>query len=154
MSYEDLLEEADHTGLIVKEKPLLNNDGRINGNKIAIRQDIPTLAKKADVLAEELGHYHTSVGHIIDQQSADDIKQERRARLWAYNKQIGLSGIVSAYKAHCTNANEIADYLNVSEDFLLEALECYRQIYGRSESIDNYVVQFEPFLQVYEYFVV
>ena len=53
MNYEDLLIEADRAGLIVKEKPLLLSDGRIKGRKIAIRKDIPTLRKKADVLAEE-----------------------------------------------------------------------------------------------------
>ena len=49
MSYEDLLKEADAAGLIVKEKPLPLSDGRIKGRRIAIRQNIPTLRKKADV---------------------------------------------------------------------------------------------------------
>lgn len=69
MNYEDLLIEADRAGLIVKEKPLLLSDGRIKGQKIAIRKDIPTLRKKADVLAEELGHYYTTTGRIIEQDS-------------------------------------------------------------------------------------
>lgn len=151
MSYDDLLIEADKAGLTVKEKPLPLSDGRIKGSKIAIRQDIPTLAKKADVLAEELGHYYTSVGRIIEQQNINEIKQEQTARLWAYNKRIGLWGIINAYKAHCTSTYEIADYLDVSEDFLAEALERYRQVYGRGIMVDNYMVHFEPTLQVYEY---
>ena len=32
MSYEEFLEEADAVGLVVNEKPLLNNDGRIKGD--------------------------------------------------------------------------------------------------------------------------
>lgn len=32
MSYEELLEEADAAGLVAKEMPLLNNDGRIKGD--------------------------------------------------------------------------------------------------------------------------
>ena len=59
MTYEELLIEADSEGLIVREKPLAGSDGRIKGKRIAIRKNIPTLAKKADVLAEEMGHYHT-----------------------------------------------------------------------------------------------
>ena len=66
MTYEELLIEADSEGLIVREKPLAGSDGRIKGKRIAIRKNIPTLAKKADVLAEEMGHYHTGVGRIID----------------------------------------------------------------------------------------
>ncbi len=52
MSYEELLEATSQEELIVKEKPLLNNDGRLKRKRLAIRQDIPTTSKKADVLAE------------------------------------------------------------------------------------------------------
>lgn len=152
MGYEDLLLEADNTGLIVKEKPLPLSDGRINGKRIAIRKDIPTLTKKADVLAEELGHYHTTVGRIVEQNTVNDRKQERRARLWAYNKRIGLLGIIKAYKAHCHTIYEIAECLDVSEAFLSDALECYRQIYGQGISIGDYYIRFEPYLQIFEYF--
>ena len=69
MTYDELLIEADKEGLLVKELPLQSGDGRCRGRRIAIRQDIPTLKKKADVLAEEMGHYHTTVGRIIEQDS-------------------------------------------------------------------------------------
>ncbi|MBS6956549.1 MAG: hypothetical protein KH230_25400 [Enterocloster asparagiformis] len=148
MGYEDLLEEAKNAGIIVKEKPLPLSDGRICGMRIAIRQDIPTLKKKADVLAEELGHYYTTVGDIIDQDSAESRKQERIARLWAFNKRIALEGIIQAFEHHCENQYEVAEYLDVSEDTLAEALEYYRQIYGTGVWIENYHIQFEPYLQV------
>lgn len=152
MTYEELLIEADSEGLLVREKPLVSSDGRIKGKRIAIRSDIPTLAKKADVLAEEMGHYHTGVGNILKQDTINARKQERTARLWSYNKRIGLTGILNSFQNHCTNRYEIAEYLGVSEDTLTDALECYRQIYGRGVMVDNYFIQFEPVLQVYEYF--
>lgn len=150
MNYEDLLIEADRAGLIVKEKPLLLSDGRIKGRKIAIRKDIPTLRKKADVLAEELGHYYTTAGRIVEQQSVSDRKQERAARLWAYNRRIGLSGIIQGYRQHCRNLHELAECLEVSEDFLKEALECYREKYGCYTELDGYLIMFEPYLAVIE----
>ena len=152
MEYEELLLEAERAGLLVKEKCLPLSDGRIKGKRIAIRRDIPTLTKMADVLAEELGHYYTSVGRIIEQDTVNARKQERTARLWAYNKRIGLTGILKAFQNHCTSRYEIAEYLGVSEDTLAEALEYYRQIYGEGVMVDNYLVQFEPVLQVYAYF--
>ncbi len=154
MTYEELLLEAETSGIAIKELPLQSSDGRIKGKRIAIRRDIPTLAKKADVLAEELGHYYTSVGRIVEQDSVNARKQERTARLWAYNKRIGLTGILKAFQNHCTSRYEIAEYLGVSEDTLAEALEYYRQIYGEGVMVDNYLVRFEPTLQVYEYFPV
>lgn len=154
MTYDELLIEADNAGLIVKEAPLESSLGRCKGKRIAIRQDISTLAKKADVLAEEMGHYHTTVGRIIEGDTVNARKQERSARLWGYNKRIGLIGIINAYNAHCSNAFEMAEHLGVSEESLLEALEYYRQIYGRGEMVDNYFVQFEPNLQVFSYHLV
>ncbi|RGY94194.1 ImmA/IrrE family metallo-endopeptidase [Hungatella hathewayi] len=154
MTYDELLMEADKAGLIVKEAPLALNDGLCVGNKIAIRKDIVTSVQKADVLAEELGHHFTTVGNIIEMQNSADEKQERAARLWAYNKQIGLSGIIEAFKAHRSDRFDIAEFLGVSEEFLAEALECYRQIYGTGIMIDNYYVRFEPNLQVLSYLLV
>lgn len=148
MSYEELLIEADRRGLTVKELALQSADGRCNGKKIAIRQDIPTLAKKADILAEEMGHYYTSVGGIVEQNTINNVKQERAARLWGYNKRIGLIGLIEAFKAHCETLYEIAECLNVSEDSLIDAIEYYRQIYGEGVMIDNYMIRFEPFLHV------
>lgn len=152
-TYEDLLIEAEQDGLSVKEAPLQSGDGRCKGRRIAIRKDLPS-SKKADVLAEEMGHYHTSVGDITRLNSVNAVKQERTARLYGYNKRIGLRGILDAHLHQCQNYYEAAEYLNVSEDTFAEALECYRQIYGCGTMIDNYFIQFEPHLQVYEYFKV
>lgn len=147
-AYEKLLLEAENKGLVVKEKPLKYNDGRIKGNKIAIRQNINTQLEKSCVLAEELGHHYTSAGNILDQSRAENIKQELKARMWAYNKQIGLGGIIDAYKQGCRNFHEMADHLDVTEEFLKDALEAYRSKYGHYVIVDNYTIYFEPYLSV------
>ena len=148
MNYEALLDEAYEEGLIVKEKPLQYNNGRIKGNRIAIRKDIETSIEKADVLAEELGHHYTSVGNILDLSIAQNRKQERQARLWAYNKRIGLYGLIRAYEHGCSSRYEIAEFLEVTEEFLEDAICCYREKYGICASVDNYVVYFIPQLAV------
>ncbi len=114
---------------------------------IAIREDM-TIPEKTCALAEELGHHETSVGNIIDMTSAANRKQERQARLWAYNKQIGLIGLVRAFEHGCQNRFEIAEYLEVTEEFLEECIECYRNKYGICKRVDNYVVYFIPQLSV------
>lgn len=114
---------------------------------IAIREDM-TIPEKTYALAEELGHHETSVGNIIDMTSAANRKQERQARLWAYNKQIGLIRLVRAFEHGCQNRFEIAEYLEVTEEFLEECIECYRNKYGICKQVDNYVVYFIPQLSV------
>lgn len=147
-SYEILLSEASENGLIVKEKPLKYNNGRIKGSRVAIRQDLSTSVEKACVLAEELGHYYTTYGNILDQSNTSNRKQELRARAWAYNKQIGLLGLISSYEHGCRNQFEIAEYLEVTEEMLEECLSFYQNKYGVCTNVDNYVVYFIPNLIV------
>lgn len=143
MNYTELLIEADSNNLITKEKPLRANEGRIKGNKIAIKSDL-TETKKKCVLAEELGHHYTTSGDILNQDIISNRKQENRARLWAYNKLIGLMGIINAYKQGCRNRYEMAEYLDVDEQFLADALERYSLKYGKYVTVDNYIIYFDP----------
>lgn len=149
MNYTDLLIEADNHSLITKDKPLLAHDGRIKGNRIAIRKDMPETKKKC-VLAEELGHFHTTAGDIMDQSSIANRKQELRARLWGYDKLIGLPGIISCYRAGCRTVTDMAEHLEVTEEFLKEALLCYKEKYGVCTRVENYVIYFEPSIGVLE----
>jgi len=148
MNYETLLIEAEKEKLIVKEKPLKANDGRIKGNRIAIRKDIPTLAEKACVLAEEIGHHKTTAGNIISQETILEKKQENAARLWAYNRLIGLRGIIDGFSHGCRNRMELAEYLGVTEVFLQNAIDCYKRKYGQYVALDNYIIYFDPSLAV------
>ena len=143
VTYNDLLIEADNNLLITKEKPLRANKGRIKGNRIAIKKDMTELEKKC-VLAEELGHHYTSVGNILDQTDTSNRKQERRARVWAYCKLLSLDDLIDSYKCGCANRYEIADHLNVTEEFLIDCLAYYREKYGLYTKHKNYVVYFDP----------
>lgn len=149
MDYTELLIEADMNNLITKEKPLRANKGRIKGNRIAIRKGLTETEKKC-VLAEEIGHHYTTVGDILDQNISWNRKQEQQARLWAYNKLIGMNGIINSYKYGCRNLSEMAEYLEVTEEFLADAIDKYRSKYGVFTTLDNYIIYFEPNLAVIE----
>lgn len=133
---------------MVKEKPLTCSDGRIKGNKIAIRKDIETSTGKACVLAEEIGHHFTGIGNIVRLLDSKDYKQENHARLYGYNKIIGLRGLVNAFEHGCQGKHEIAEYLEVTEDFLQECIDCYREKYGVAVTVDNYCIVFIPHLTI------
>ncbi|MGN0733718.1 MAG: ImmA/IrrE family metallo-endopeptidase [Emergencia sp.] len=121
MTYEDLLDEALVDGLVVKEKPLVAYDGLISGERIAIRKDMTTV-KKTCVLAEELGHYHTTVGNILDQSNLENQRQEFRARVWAYEKILSIEKILDAAAHGYTAPHDMAEFLDVDEEFLKEYL--------------------------------
>ena len=148
-TYDELLIEADENNLITKEKPLRANKGRIKGNRIAIKKDL-TETEKTCALAEELGHHYTAVGDILDQSSVENRKQEMHGRILAYNRLVGLRGIIDAYIHHCQNAFEVAEYLGVTEEFLNDTLTYYKNKYGVCTTIDNYAIIFEPSVAVIE----
>ena len=146
--YEYLLNEAHSQQLITVESPLRANKGRIVGDMIAIKSDM-TDTEKQCVMAEELGHYYTSVGDILDQESVDNRKQELKARLWAYKRLLPLDCFISAFRGGCNSLYEYADYLNVAETFLRDAIRRYKQIYGTDlVRFDNYAIRFCPELAI------
>ena len=145
MTYEDLLVLSDSENLIVKEKDIPGYGGRIYKNRIAINRALPTQAEKSCVLAEEIGHHCTSSGDILDQTDIMNRKQEYRARFYGYNLKIGLTGLIRAYEAGCRNFFEMAEFLDATEEYLKEAIQCYKSKYGICAVIDNYIIYFEPF---------
>ena len=150
MTYEELLIKSEHDNLIVKEKDIPAYGGRIYKNRIAIHKGLKTQTEKACILAEERGHHFTTSGDIIDQTDIQNRKQEFRARMWAYNEMVGLMGIIDAYKNGCRNSYEVAEYLEVTEVFLNDALNAYRDKYGVYTTVDNYIIYFIPGLTVFK----
>ena len=149
LTYEELLIESESQNLIVKEKNLPGYNGRIYKNRIAISKNL-NMSEKNSVLAEELGHHHTSVGNILNMEDLSNRKQERQARLWGYNKLIGLTGIVNAFESGCQSAYEAAEFLEVTVEYLQECIDCYRDKYGICTEIDNYIIYFIPNMAVME----
>ncbi|KSV59814.1 hypothetical protein [Acetivibrio ethanolgignens] len=127
---EKLLDIANNDGIVVTEKFDFSQTRfkvlYCNG-VIAINSNIQTNSEKSGILAEELGHHYTTFGNITDLESTENQN-----------------------KANCLTLNEMAEHLEVSEEFLSEALEYYRKKYGVCTEIDNYLIYFEPSLGVME----
>lgn len=148
--YEEILDQAHNNNVPVYEN--YNFSNRIKGlycdGSIALNQNLATSTEKACVLAEELGHHYTATRDIIDQSTVENRKQEMRGRLVAYNKMVGLRGLVEAYNHHCRNLEDTAEYLEVTPEFLQETIDCYRSKYGIYTTVDNYAIIFEPTIAV------
>ena len=153
MTYEELLDKVNEEGIEIFEN---NHIGKLKGlyvdNTITLNSSIGTESEKKCVLVEELGHHHTTVGNILDQSDVSNRKQERYARAWGYRKLVGIIDLVNAYKHGVRNRFELAEYLGVTEEYIDEVLEYYKQKYGLQYQIDNYLVCFEPLsvLEIWE----
>lgn len=119
--YEQLLSEYGH--LDIKEMKM-HLKGLYIDDTIWIKKDLLE-SEKVCILAEELGHYETSSGDILDQKDVIKRRQELVARRWAYNKLIPFEDIINAFSKGYYKPYEIADYLDVDEAFLRECLNHY-----------------------------
>lgn len=130
MMYEKLILDAEEENVNVHE---IDFSTRLKGlyyeNNIAINNKLNNI-EKACILAEELGHYHTSYGNILDMNNTNSRKQELRARRWAFERLIPLTVIVQALDKGICNYYELANYLGLTEEFVHEAVNDYICRYG------------------------
>ena len=48
------------------------------------------------------------------------------------------------YKRGCQDIHEMAEFLDVTEEYLEEAIDCYTEKYGEFAKVNNYTVFFIP----------
>ena len=144
--YEKLVDTAEMLGLCVIEKNFKSSaKGLCKGNKIGISKKLDNVAEKRCILAEEITHSFFTVGNILDQNDISNIKQENFARGKAYEALLPLPLLIDAYMQGCHSQYEMAEYLEVTEEFLIASLQHYQSKYGLHVRFDGYIVYFSPF---------
>ncbi|PRS34026.1 ImmA/IrrE family metallo-endopeptidase [Bacillus pumilus] len=144
MDYHSLLQSATASGIDVYEKVLsLKTKGLYGDNVIWINRTLSSVEKTC-TLAEELGHHFTTYGNILDQTKLKNRKQELRGREWGYKLLFPLEKLIDAQKEGIRNRFELAEYLNVTEQFLEDALKRYKEKYGLYKQIGKHTICFEP----------
>ncbi len=145
MDYEQMIINADEKGIEVYEVNFKGNGkGYYSDNVIGISKKIQTNSEKRCILIEEIGHLKTTSGYIIDQSKIENRKQERKARAWGYERLVGIIDLINAYKYGVRNRFELAEYLDVTEEYIEDVIKYYKEKYGLYCEIDNYMVYFEP----------
>ena len=141
-TYEKMLIDASNNGFEIVEKNFKSDaKGLCKGKKIGIRKDMSD-TEKACVLAEELGHYYTSIGNILDQNNVNNKKQELVARRWATNILLCPADLIEACRAGNEYISDIAEYLGVTSEFLIDAINVFSAKYGPVYSDGEYEIRF------------
>ena len=120
----------------------------MNG-KIYIKNNLSE-TRKAEVLYEELAHHKLTYGNILDQSKWINRKFENYAKRHGYEAALPLRIIIEAHHYGVSNLYELAEYVQLSEEHVLEILEHYRNKHGIYIHYGTYVIQFDP-LRVFEY---
>lgn len=151
--YENLLTQLEEEGIEILDLNLGTNKecGKCFNNLIVINSRLNKNQKHC-VLIEELGHFYKTSGDITDQTKTQNRKQELIARRWGYKRLVGIVDLINAHKQGCRNKYEISDYLCITEGFLEKALEYYKCKYPDGYEIDNYWINFNNGLEIFERF--
>jgi Zn-dependent peptidase ImmA (M78 family) len=139
----ELILEAEKEGIRIIENGQI---GRLKGLYVDsfIILNAETEKEKRCILCEELGHHYTSYGNILDQTKIENIKQEKKARAWAYEKLINTDKLINALKHGVKNCFELAEFLNVTEEFVDDAFKYFKGKYGLYYKTNDIYITFEP----------
>lgn len=147
--YEQLLTENEHIKIRDTHSLPDGYSGFYNDGIILIDKNLPE-TRKAEVLFEELAHHKLTYGNILDQSKWINRKFESYARRHGYEAALPLRIIVEAHHYGVSNLYELAEYVQLSEEHVLEILEYYKTKHGLTTRYGKYVIQFEA-LRVFEY---
>lgn len=121
--------------------------GLVIGRSIFINADRST-EEKYELLQEEVAHYDTTVGNIVEEDTREKRKQEKKARSLAKERAVTLDGLIHCFYTGLWGPEEVADYFGVTEKFLFSALEHYRDKYGVIFRYNGYYFDFRRAINI------
>lgn len=144
-NYENLISLAYSHGIKVIESDLGIDKpfGKCIGNLIIINNRVNEYERLC-VLYEELGHFNLTIGDITDQSNLNNRKQESIARRWSYGKLVSPEDIINAILSGIDNIYDLAESLNITEDFLIQSIKHYKKKYGIYYVGKTHLLTFEP----------
>ncbi len=123
-------------------------------NIIYLNPNVPNHELNSTI-AEELGHYLTTVGNIVDQKTNEERKQERKARDVGATLIVSPYDIIECFNEGCQTAQQCAAHLEVTEQTFIDAVTYYSQRFDGIVTQDNHIIFFKPngTLGVYKSFI-
>ena len=87
-------------------------------------------------LAHELGHQFKNAFYDISSTFETRERQEARATRWAVSELVPVDELLKAFKAGHTEAYDLAEYFNVTEEFIRNAVYIY-EVNGAFKNLKN-----------------
>lgn len=109
---------------------IFNNEVYINSNR--------TYRQNLQDTAEEIGHWKTTAGNIMETKTLYDQRQELEARQLGYMMIVGLDGLINCFDKGITTPWDIADYFECNIDYVWSALNTYKVKYGENFDYKGY----------------
>jgi len=138
---QEILDEIEDNGIIVLDMEFKDNLLGLYIDGVIFIDPRLSNAQKRCVLAEELSHHYVNYGNILNINNLYSIKQEKIARGLTFRKLISLDDIIESRTIGIDNVYDLADYYNVTVDFVMETREYYKNKYGIIEH-NGHIINF------------
>ncbi len=147
MKYKKLINIAEKNNInIIRFKFTNNLKGLYYNGNIALSSNIHDKYELNTILAEELGHHFLNSGNILDTKKIKNQKEEIKGRRWGYKKLVNLDEVINIIKNEAVRSvHEIAKYLEVTEEYFLEAKKYYKYKHGKYYFSGKYMLDLDTF---------
>lgn len=95
-----------------------------------------------ETVAEEIAHHYTTFGNIIDQSDPSNRKQEAKARAVGAEMTVHPSLLIACKLQGFKETWECAEYLNVTPEYLVDALQMYKSRFGLEFEYSGFLFKF------------
>ncbi len=121
------------------------NAASVSNPVIAINSRVDITYEMNGLKAHELGHHHTCCMNLLGISPRLQVKYETLAQRWALNRTMPPDRLIEAYNAGARSLQELTDYLEVSEEYILQGIALYEGICGPETRYDGYTITWDPF---------
>ena len=149
--YEITKDESINIVEIFTPKSIKGIYTRLDNCKPAIGMNYQSISSETEeklILAEEIGHYFTATSKPIGSKyycnKLYSDRKEHRAFRKAVKMTISHRQIVKCMLSGANSLYELAEALEVTEDYLKNAFELYKQKYGQFKKVGEYYLYFDP----------
>lgn len=129
MNIQKLYDIAEKSDIIVNTRDMLPPSIAVDilgARAIALRKDL-TNAEERSFLSHELGHHVKGALYQKETPGFTRGQCEHKANKWAVHKLMPFRSLHTAFLKGYTEVWEIAEYFEVTEEFVIKAIEIYKQ---------------------------
>lgn len=128
----DIYDEVDANDIIVYEHKIGDRKSAIvktdDWTAITVnRKLVQTECDEKSLMMHEMGHYHTNAYYNFESKFELKCRKEYRAQRWAVMHYLPLEELLDATHKGNTETYELAEYFDVTEEFIIAALDIYHR---------------------------
>ena len=131
-SLSDVYNDVESNNIEILEYKIGNRKSIIakidNEVTIALNKSlIETAAEEKSYLIHEFGHFNTASYYTFNTKYELRCQKEYRANRWAVHEYLPADELLAAVSKGFTETYQLAEYFDVTEDFIRTALNIYRR---------------------------